>query len=120
MAKFCGKIGYAYQEETDTSVWTESYVERPVYGEIMRNQTRYEKGYDINENLKLSNRIRIVADPFARENYHMMKYIRTSPEGIAWSITSVDVEFPGLILNLGGEYNVQTERIRQQTQSNPS
>ena len=120
MTKFCGKIGYAYQEETDTSVWTESYVEKPVYGEIMRYSTKSEKGYDINENLVVSNKVRVVADPYARENLHHMKYIRTSPEGVAWSIKSVDVEFPGLVLTLGGEYNVQTERIRQQTQSNPS
>ena len=120
MAKFCGKIGYAYQEETDTSVWTESYVEKPVYGEIMRYSTKSEKGYDINENLVVFNKVRVVADPYARENLHHMKYIKMSPEGVAWSIKSVDVEFPGLVLNLGGEYNVQTERIRQETPSNPS
>lgn len=112
--KFHGVIGYAYQEETDTSVWTEVYVEKHVYGEIMRYSTRNDKGEDINDNLSFSNRVRIVADPFARENFHMMKYIRMSPVGPAWAVKSVDVEFPGLIINLGGEYNVQTEKIRRE------
>ena len=118
--KFHGVIGYAYQEETDTSVWTEVYEEKPVYGEILRYSTRLEKGDDINDNVTLSNRVRIVADPFARENFHMMKYVRMSPFGPAWAVKSVDVEFPGLVLNLGGEYNVQTEKIRRTAQGNPS
>lgn len=109
MPKFCGKIGYAIQEETGPSVWKEKYVEKVIYGEIMRYTTRNEKGESINDNLNVSNSIRIVADPFARENFHRMKYLRMRPDGVAWAIKSIDVEPPGLILTLGEEYYVQSE-----------
>ena len=45
----------------------------------------------------------ILADPYANENFFKMKYITYM--GSKWKITDVRVEFPRLILTVGGLYN---------------
>ena len=45
----------------------------------------------------------ILADPYARNNFHSMRYIKFM--GALWKITTVEVQYPRLILNVGGVYN---------------
>jgi hypothetical protein len=53
--------------------------------------------------LAINNQISIVADPFANQNFHSMKYVEFM--GTRWKITNVDVQYPRLILTMGGVYN---------------
>ena len=46
----------------------------------------------------------IIADPFAYQNFHAMRYIEWM--GAKWKITKVNVQSPRLILSVGGVYNV--------------
>ena len=45
----------------------------------------------------------VVADPFARENFHRMRYVVFM--GAKWKISKVEVGYPRLILTIGGLYN---------------
>lgn len=103
MAKFFGKIGYIETVETSPGVWTESIVEREYYGDIIRNTRRWDSSQYLNDNLSISNQISIVSDPYANENFHSMKYIEFM--NAKWKITNVEVQFPRLILDVGGVYN---------------
>lgn len=104
MAKYYGKIGYAMSAETSPGIWTDSITERQYYGDLVRNTTsKWEKGEGLNDNLVITNSISIVADPFAYQHFHCMKYIQFA--GQLWKITSVEVQRPRLILTLGGLYN---------------
>lgn len=103
MAKFCGYIGFAVTEETVPGVWTDQLTERKYYGDILRNSRRWEKADSLNDNLNINNQISILADPYARENFHLMKYVKFM--GSPWKVTNVEVEYPRLILTLGGLYN---------------
>ena len=47
--------------------------------------------------------LRIVADPFARENFHKMRYVTFM--GAKWKISRVEVGYPRLILTIGGLYH---------------
>jgi hypothetical protein len=105
MAKFYGPIGYAELVETKPGVWQEEITERNYYCEITRNSRRFESSGNLNDNLNISNEFSIVADPFARDNFHKMRYIEF--RGSRWKITNVEDRYPRLILSVGGVYNGQ-------------
>lgn len=103
MAKFYGAIGYAETVETKPGVWEEQITERPYYGELVRNTRRLQSTEHLNDDVNAANEISIVADPFANENFHRMRYAAFM--GARWKITSVEVQYPRLILTIGGVYN---------------
>ena len=103
MAKFYGKVGYTETTETAAGVWTEGVTERNYSGDIIKNTRRWQNGDNLNDDLIINNIISIVADPFANQNIHTMKYVEWL--GVKWKITSVDIQRPRLLLTLGGVYN---------------
>ena len=103
MAKFYGIIGYAEQVETVPGVYSEEITERPYYGDLIRNTRRYESASQLNDNLNIANEISIIADPFAYQNFHAMRYVEFM--GAKWKITTIEVQYPRLILTIGGVYN---------------
>lgn len=103
MAKFYGSIGYAETSETSPGVWTEVITERNYYGDVVRNSKRWQSGENLNDNLVISNEISVIADPFAYENFHTMRYIKWM--GASWKILKIDVQRPRLLLTIGGVYN---------------
>lgn len=104
MARFYGKVGYGIDEESTTpGVWTPSIVERNYYGDVLRQSHRWEQGESLNDNLKLSNRISIVADAFAYEHAYAIRYITWM--GTQWKVTELEIQRPRIILTIGGVYN---------------
>lgn len=78
-------------------------VERRYYGDLTRNTRRLQSSGNLNDNVTISNQISIVADPFANENFHAMRYAEFM--GTKWKIASVEVQYPRLILELGDVFN---------------
>jgi hypothetical protein len=105
MAKFYGSIGYAITSETSPGVWQEQITERNYYGDVIRNLSKIQSGENLNDNLNVDNKISIVSDPYAYENFQSMRYVKWM--GALWKITSVEVQRPRLILSVGGVYNEQ-------------
>ena len=105
MAKFYGKIGYANTVETKPGVYEEQMVERSYYGDLIRNTRRLQSADQVNDDINISNEISIVADPYATNNFHTMRYAVFM--GTKWKISNVEVSYPRLILTLGGVYNGQ-------------
>jgi hypothetical protein len=103
MAKWFGKIGFANTIETTPGVWEEQITAREYFGEIYRNNRRLQTTDQVNDDINISNEISILADPFANENFHSMRYAEFM--GTPWKITNVEVKYPRLILTLGGCYN---------------
>lgn len=103
MAKFCGAIGYAVTEETKPGVWKEQITERMYFGDLTRNTRKLQSTDQLNDDINVANEVSIVADPFANKNFHSMKYVEFM--GAKWKITSVEVQYPRLILTVGGVYN---------------
>lgn len=103
MNKFYGKIGYAISEETVPGVWVERIVERSYYGDIIRNIRRLQSSENLNDDINVSNEISIVADAFANQNFHSMRYVEYM--GTKWKVSSIEVKYPRLILSIGGVYN---------------
>lgn len=103
MAKFYGVIGYAVTKETAPGVWTEEITEQSYYGDLTRNMRRLQDSGDLNDDINVVNEISIVADPYANANFHSMRYVAFM--GAKWKISKVEVQYPRLILTLGGVYN---------------
>ena len=107
MAKFFGKIGYAVTEETVPGVWNNRVTEKKIIGDIIRNNRILKDDDKVNNDITINNSISIVADPYAREHFQFIKYVKDGKTGVAWKVTNVEVQFPRLLLILGGEYNAQ-------------
>lgn len=103
MAKWYGNVGFATTSETTPGVWTESITDRPYYGDVIRNTRRIQAPDKVNDDVDVSNEISIVADPYANENFHAIRYAEFM--GAKWKVTSIDVQYPRLNLTLGGVYN---------------
>ena len=103
MAKIYGVIGYASQVETSPGVWVEKITERTHYAELTRRSYRSESSGNLNDNINISNEVSIIADPYAYQNFHIIRYIVIN--GIKWKVSSVELQHPRLIMTIGGEYN---------------
>lgn len=106
MAKFYGPIGYGISSETAPGVWTDTIVERNYRGDVLQNYRKVFQGESINDNIDVSNRLSIISDPFAMQHFHSIKYVKWM--GTVWKITTVEVQYPRLILHVGGVYNGET------------
>lgn len=109
MAKYYGSIGYAETVETVPGIWEEQIVERNYFGDTYRNTRLLQNSGGVNDNINIANQISIVADPYANQNFHAMRYIEFM--GSNWKITNVEVQYPRLILTIGGLYNGDTAEV---------
>lgn len=104
MSKWCGKIGFSYTGEVEPGIWVEDeIVERQYFGDIMSNRWKRQNSGNVNDNIDISNQISIVADPYARDHVSAMAWIEFSNE--KWKVSDVEVQYPRLIINMGGVYN---------------
>ncbi len=103
MSKFYGPIGYITQKEISPGVWDDVVVERSYRGDILQNIRRWDSTDQKNDNLTISNRISLIADPFAYENFSTMRYVIWM--GVRWKVNSIEIQRPRLILTLGEVYN---------------
>lgn len=107
MAKFCGVIGYEITDESAqrVGIWSPMVIERTYYGDILRNTRRLQFGDKANGDVIISNEVSIIADPFAYENFHHIRYVEFM--GAKRTVESVEVQYPRLILTLGDVYNAE-------------
>lgn len=103
MAKYFGSVGYAETVETGPGIFKEQIVPRDYYGDIIRNNRRLESSDQVNDDINVTNQISIVSDPYAIKNFWKIRYATFM--GQKWKVKDVNVEFPRLILTLGGLYN---------------
>lgn len=106
MARYHGKIGYAETVETAPDVWEATIVEREYYGDVIRNARKWENGEQLNDNLVINNSISIVGDDYAYGHFAFIRYVEWM--GTRWKVSSIEVQRPRLILQVGGVYNGDT------------
>ena len=106
MAKFYGQIGYIIEQTTAPDVTVEKPIEMWYRGDLINNRRKLESGESLNDNIRITNTISIVADPYAMNHIFNMRYVKWY--GGCWKITDVEVQHPRLILTIGGVYNGET------------
>lgn len=107
MAKFHGAIGYAIPTKTSPGVWKDVITERNYSGDLIQDTRRLQASDTVNDNINIANNISIIADPFANQNFHSMRYVTYM--GAKWKIEKVEVQRPRLLLTIGGVYNGQQD-----------
>lgn len=103
MAKFHGMIGFAENREVKPGVWRDVIVEREYGGDVLDRLFENRSSQDVNDDLILNNKISVISDTYAFENFQFMKYVVYL--GKKWKISSVSVQYPRLVLSMGGVYN---------------
>jgi hypothetical protein len=109
MARFFGRIGYGETVETAPGVWEDQIVEYSYYGDVIRNARNLRHGENLNDDLSVQNSISIVADAYANDHFFAIRYVEWA--GALWTISSVEVQSPRLLLRLGEVYNGQTPTV---------
>ncbi len=103
MAKFYGKIGYGFATETSPGVWQDVITEYSYFGDVLRDSRLLQETEFVNDDITVGNFVSIVADAYALEHYHRIRYVDWS--GTLWKVTNVEVKRPRLNLRFGGIYN---------------
>jgi hypothetical protein len=111
MARFFGRVGYgtSVEKETGSGVWADEIVEYPYYGDVIQNIRNLRQGENLNSDLSLQNLISIVADEYANEHFFAIRYVEWA--GVLWTVSSVEVQSPRLLLTLGEVYNGPTPEV---------
>ena len=106
MARWYGKVGYVETKEITPGDWRPVVTERSYYGDVLRNSSRWSPSSDsTNDDLNINNQISILADPFAYQNFHLIKYVEFM--GTNWKVTNAEPVRPRITLTIGGVYNGQ-------------
>lgn len=103
MAKWSGQIGYASDAKPVDGVFLAPIIEKTHKGDLIRDFKKNQGSGEVNDDVVLSNRISIVADPYAMNNFYQMRYV--TYRNAKWKITDIEVLPPRLILTLGGVWN---------------
>jgi hypothetical protein len=108
MNRFYGEIGYAQTVENPpgSGVYVDQITEIAYFGDVIRNTRQLEPGDGLNNDISVSNSISVVADEYAVQHFLNIRYIRWV--GVLWTVTTVEVRAPRLILSLGSVYNGPT------------
>lgn len=103
MAKSQIKIGFVTTVETSPGIWDEQIQEKVYYADVTRRYVKQNYNTTINANVDISNTLSIVANPEILTNLQSIRYV--SWMGQRWSIGSIEVNYPRLILGIGGIWN---------------
>jgi hypothetical protein len=109
MAKFSGRVGYGETVETAPGVWVDEIVEHSYFGDVIRNARNLREGENLNPDLSVQNSISIVADAYANDHFFAIRYVEWA--GALWTVSSVEVQSPRLLLRLGEVYNGPTPAV---------
>lgn len=110
MMRFCGEVGYGetIEDPPGSGVWVDQITEVIYFGDVVRNIARYPDSKYLNNDLAVNNSISIIADEYANTHFFNIRYVRWA--GVDWTVTSVEVKSPRLLLYIGSVYNGPTDR----------
>ncbi len=104
--KYYGPVGFIETVEKRPGVFVQEPVEHKYSGDVLKRSLRYQPGESVNDNLSVQNQISILMDPYASKHFHQIRYIKWM--GTAWKVNEISVQYPRLVLTLGGVYNGAT------------
>jgi len=101
--RFYGEVGYAPTVIDDHGVAKTSIIKRNYYGDVLEQGSKWRSAEKVNDDISAEERISIVADPYAIQNFPYIRYVIWM--GTRWKVTHIKVAYPRIILTLGGVYN---------------
>ena len=113
MAKWYGQIGFGETTEVERGIYKFVITEHPYYGDLSSQRYSAATADQINDDVKMTNTLSIVADPYAMEHCGYMKYVVI--HNCLWKVNSVEIQYPRLVIQIGGVYNGDTARTPNST-----
>lgn len=104
--KFYGPVGFVESVAKRPGVKTHQPIEHLYSGDVLKRSIKYQNGESVNDSISVQQQISILADPYARSHAGSLRYVKWM--GTAWKVTDVSLQYPRLILTLGGVYNGAT------------
>lgn len=102
--KFYGEVGFwVGDQEVKPGVYKPSFVEKLYSGNVNWNNRHFQNSEYQNENVRLNNQISILSDLYSQQNFASIRYVIWN--GVKWRVTNVEVNYPRIVLTIGGEYN---------------
>jgi len=105
--RYYGKIGYFDTIEVKPGLFENQMIYKTYKGDVVRNYKRNQDGSKVNSDIAVNNSISIVADPYAQKHFFNIKCVEW--QGALWKVSSVEVQYPRLILELGGLFDEELE-----------
>ena len=103
MPKIHCEVGYETFEDTGLGDYEPVVTKRHYKGDLITVSKSFNQNEGINDDLRVSNRISLIADAYAYDHFFGIVYVYWA--GQRWKVSNVTVERPRLILTLGGVYN---------------
>ena len=108
MAKWSGIVGYRIPTETIPGEFHDEVIERRGTGDSITDSVKIQSGDQFNRDYTVNKRISFLMDPFAYQNFHSISFV--SYMGSLWEVTSADVQYPRIIVSLGGVYHGERDK----------
>lgn len=105
--RYYGQVGYFDTVEVKPGLFENKMIYKTYKGDVVRNYKRNQDGSKVNTDIAVNNSISIVADPYAQEHFFKIKCVEW--QGALWKVSSVEVQYPRLILELGGLLDEELE-----------
>lgn len=104
--RYYGRVGFVKQIETSPGVIKNEIVYQQYFGDVLSSYG-YWQNKNINDDIRLQNRISILCDNYLKHNLGYAKVVEFDNQ--LWNIQSFSLEYPRVILTLGGLYNENGE-----------
>lgn len=102
--KFSGEIGFWEGDvEVKKGIYKPKIVERHYTGDVSYSYRKNDSSQFQNDDFTLNNRISILADLYAQENFMSIKYIVW--RGKPLKVKTTEINYPKLMMDIGGVYN---------------
>ena len=111
MSKYVGLIGFVHNEEIEPGIYEDIVIEKKYRGDITKNYQKFAVGNTISGEVQITNQFSILGNKFAFDHVSDIRYLEW--RGNRWVVDSIDIEYPRLILTVGGLYNGPQARIAE-------
>jgi hypothetical protein len=107
--KFYGNVTFVIQQEDPEAPgdWKEYTIVKPYKGEWKRFISKWTPGSKVNDDKRVNNELEIIADSFSIANFTQIRCVEWM--GHQWSVPTVTLRLPRLVLEVGDIYNAGTE-----------
>ena len=97
--------GYIYTAESfeGSGVYEENEVTRSYAADTIKKRSSWPSADKQNDDISFNNELSIIADGYAFNNFQFLKYVIF--KGTKWEVSSVELDYPRLIVSFGGVYN---------------
>lgn len=113
--KYSGIIGFFIgEEETEPGIFVPIFLERKYTGDVQRSRRGFqEKSDQQNREFTVNNQISILSDLYAKQNWDSIRYVIWND--VKWEVNSVEINYPRLVLEIGGYYHGEPNAITRNT-----